>query len=132
MHLGKWPNWRSFLFTLIFQVGVPLLPLAIEHWLANIEMRSLFLVAMLYPLCLAAASREFIFFVAGTLIGLFAGISFGVTVAGNPPPDFAAETATLTILFSAVAFALGSAKTHFVDGEMALKFGFSQPANGAS
>lgn len=94
-------HWQHFLLSLVFQISLPLLPLAIEGWsTGSLSNQSATVVASMYAIGIGSSSRNRLLLGLGIVISLIFAVAFGRSLAqgGSLPGSIASAQAAMAFM----------------------------------
>jgi asparagine N-glycosylation enzyme membrane subunit Stt3 len=108
---------QEFGSSLVFQVGLPLIPIILELWqTGTVKSSSMVLVAALYPVTVAVTSSNRLSFSLAVFASILFSAAYGQLLdgKGGPPGVFGASLAAIG--FFVAAHAMERWRKHVVDG----------------
>ena len=121
-------KWQQFLFSVLAQLIMPLMPMLIEWGLTGaVEQKTLALTAAMYGASIAVVTQNLALLGASILVAVMFSAVFGFLAAGTGQAHFSVSVSSIIVIASFMTLhGMERYKRHIRDGELFLVFGDSR------
>lgn len=107
---------QEYLLCIMFQLLLPLLPLALEFWFKGvISEKSLMISVAIYAISIGSASQNKLLFGFTVIVSIIFSAFFGVVVGGGSSPSHSVEVAEISLVAIFLASALEKYTIHITE-----------------
>ena len=117
-------NWQHFLFSVVVQLFLPLMPLVIELWLTGtIKGQTYAISVAMYSISIGVATRNLALLGLSIFVAVLFSSLFGYLASGNQLHYSVSIPSIVTILSFMFIHATERYKRHVKEGELFIDFG---------